>query len=184
MLLRLIPKLILRGIEPMQRVRKFLIINEDSAIGNRLPTSSSLSSAIQREGWHQSWDTAIGLMETWGSTKGETGTEGEVAIAIADESVSLIVAIFSHRNLESLEPVGGETKWRSVKITSGDGYWCNLNYSDYGWGWVSGAKREVPFRLRFFERRAEANPDSVLARTRAWIMEARDWFYGHDKKIG
>lgn len=143
---------------------------------------SSLSNATQCEGWHQTWDTAVQLMETNGSSGGFHG--GGPAVAIADEAESLVIAIFSHRNLESLEPVEGETKWRSVKITSGGGYWCNLNYSDYGWGWVSGAKREVPFRLRFFERQAEANPSSFVSRTRAWILEARDWFYGHDKKIG
>jgi hypothetical protein len=167
----------------MQRVRKFLIVKEHSPLGRRL-TQSVLSAAIPCEGWHQSWDTAVRLMGTDHSASGADGTDSEIEVAIADESVSLqVIAIFSPRNLESLEQVGRETRWRSVRIAAGDGCWCNLNYSDYGWGWVSGAKREVPFRLRFFERQAESNPNSLISRARAWILEARDWFYGHDKKI-
>ena len=52
---------------------------------------------------------------------------------------------------------------------------CNFNYSDYGWGWVSGAEREVPFRLRYLQRKAETNPGGILSRSRNWVLEFRDW---------
>jgi hypothetical protein len=164
----------------MQRVRKFLIVNDQRSLDGRLP-KSALVDSIQCDGWHQSWDTAVRLLEN--------AIEGgnEFNVAIADESVSLqVIAIFSLHNLESIDQVGTDkTKWRSIRISAGsDGCWCNLNYSDYGWGWVSGAKREVPFRLRYFERQAEANPNSLVSRTRAWILEFREWVSGHGKKIG
>ncbi len=164
----------------MQRVRKFLIVKDAAPVGSKL-SQATVSNAIHCEGWHQTWDTAIGLL---GPKDVDNQLENSSEVAIADAAVALqVIAIFSPRNLESVEGESAATKWRSVRITTGEGWWCNLNYSDYGWGWVSGAKREVPFRLRFLERQAEANPDSLLSRVRAWFIEVRDWFYGHDKKI-
>lgn len=163
----------------MQRVRKFLIVKGQLPAGSRL-SPSALSSAASCEGWHQSWDTAV----QWMTSVAASDEPRESEVAIVDGSASMVIATFSQGNLESLEPAEGQVKWRSVKVASGGGFWCNLNYSDYGWGWVSGAKREVPFRLRFLERQAESNPSGLLSRARAWILEARDWFYGHDRKIG
>lgn len=163
----------------MQRVRKFLILCKDSPAGAKV-SPDALAKASQCEGWHQAWDKAVQMMDACTSSHTADGT----SVAIIDERASLVVAVFSQQNLESLEPVEKATKWRSVRVASGEGCWCNLNYSDYGWGWVSGAKREVPFRLRFFERHAESNPNSLLSRTWAMALEARDWIYGHERKIG
>ena len=162
----------------MQRVRKFLVVKDRSPLGSRLPPTV-FPDAIHCEGWHQTWDTALELTDL------DIKTNVEFEVAVADESNSRqIIAIFSTRNLESVEQEAGATKWRSVRISVGDGFWCNLNYSDYGWGWISGASREVPFRLRYLERQAEANPNGLVSRALFWVLEARDWFYGHSKKIG
>jgi hypothetical protein len=106
-------------------------------------------------------------------------------VAIVEDNLD-VIAVFSSRNLE-MEEKGpkGKIKWKSSRVSAGaEGCWCNLNYSDYGWGWISGADREVPFRLRYFERQAESNPDGLISRARACVLEIRDWVFGHGKKIG
>ena len=170
--------------ESMQRVRKFLIAKESSAIG-RVPAASTLRTAVATEGWHKSWDTAVEMMLD--ATAEQAGTaESDVFVVIADQEVAVTVAIFGLQNLESLEslePQPGASKWRSIRIARGAGFWCNFNYSDYGWGWVSGAEREVPFRLRYLERKTESNPDSLISRGFTWVLEFRDWMQGRKRKI-
>ena len=166
----------------MQRVRKFLVATETTLTKRKL-SESALASAVPCEGWHKTWDSALALAVTRDAAT-SSEAEGEEFVVVADASLLLAVAVFSRSNLEALEPTEAETKWRSVKVSAADGIWCNFNYSDYGWGWVSGAAREVPFRLRYFERKAETNPDGLVSRARAWVQEIRDWFQGHDKKIG
>ncbi len=164
----------------MDRVRKFLIVKDHAQLVSRLP-ESALAQVTECEGWHQTWDTAVQLINI--AIEGE----GEFEVAISDQSVpSHVIAIFSHRNLESLADEGvPKTKWRSLKVSTGsDSFWCNFNYSDYGWGWVSGAQREVPFRLRYFERQAKVKHTSLVLRTLRWMYEVREWVYGHGKNIG
>ena len=158
----------------MQRVRNFLIAQESTPIG-RIPAKSTLLSANACEGWHKSWDTAITLMAA-SAREAEGNCE---FVVIADPELSLAVAVFSKQNLESRDPAKIETKWTSVKIAKGTGFWCNFNYSDYGWGWVSGAEREVPFRLQVVKRKAETDPGSFLSRSRTWV---RDWLHGRRRK--
>jgi hypothetical protein len=166
----------------MQRVRKFLVATETTLTKRRI-SQAALASAVPYEGWHKTWDSAVGLLVERDATS-RSEAAGQEFVVIADESLLLAVAVFSHSNLEALESAEIETKWRSVKLSAPNCIWCNFNYSDYGWGWVSGAAREVPFRLRYFERKAETNPDGLVSRARAWVQEIRDWFRGHDKKIG
>ncbi|MDX1929663.1 MAG: hypothetical protein SFV81_24265 [Pirellulaceae bacterium] len=166
----------------MQRVRKFLVATEKT-LTKRTLSDVAMASAVPCEGWHKTWDSAVGLLVERDVTNRSAATDQEFVV-IADESLLLAVAVFSRNNLEATEPAEAETKWRSVKLSSPNDIWCNFNYSDYGWGWVSGAAREVPFRLRYFERKAETNPDGLVSRARAWVQEIRDWFQGHDKKIG
>ena len=164
----------------MRRVRKFLVLQVPGGIAKsppKLPKSLRSETEGQRiQGWHPSWDAAINLLKE--------SPLAEVAIADDDGSGTVIV-YFGRWNLEVEQAVMAKTKtkWRSSKISGVGEYWCNLNFSNYAWDWVGGAEREVPFRLEYFERHAEANPDGIVSRARALISELRDVVYGPGKKI-
>ncbi len=164
----------------MQRVRKFLVVKnsgQTNSLHRKLLSSLQTRPDIEHlQGWHSTWDFALKCVKDC--------SDQEVAI-VDDDGTWTIIALFSVRNLETEEQeVEPKCKWRSFKVIDLDDCWCNLNYSDFGWGWVSGAQREVPFRLKYFERQLEANPDGLVSRTYAWISEMRDLVLGSRKKIG
>ena len=164
----------------MKRVRNFLILkihDPNVYLDRRVPQELRESPDVKRiQGWHPSWDEAVLCVRD--------PSVHEAAI-VDDNGSWNVIALFSRRKLELSEPdAKPKTKWKTSSIKGITERWCNLNYSDYGWDWVGGAEREVPFRLRYFERQAEANPDGLVSKTYAWLSEVLDMMRGPDKKIG
>ncbi len=122
-------------------------------------------------GWHKAWELAEQAMH-------DDCVEGRIADARAKRAP--MIAIFSHHNFQDeLADVADQavkTKWRSEplgKIKEAERF-ANTNLTDFGWTWVEGAKRDLPFRLNYFERGAERNPEGLLALMLGLRAEARD----------
>ena len=177
------------------------------------PELRSQSAAVQIEGWHSTWTAAINLLksEQLGDVAIVDGDGSGTVIAyfsrrnleqeytsqfgdaqsadriVQDDGADHVaqanraVPLAPTRTAKSVKL---KTKFSSANIREIPGYRCNMNCSDYAWDWVGGAEREVPFRLKYFERQAVANPEGVVSRARALVQEIRDWAFGHVKKIG
>lgn len=163
----------------MKRVRNFVVVTNAASgieLERKVPDSLRADAGLKHiQGWHPAWDEAMSLLAS--------PMNREVAI-VDDNGSWNVIALFCRRNLETAETTAKQkTKWKSASIKTAEDFWCNLNYSDYGWDWVGGAKREVPFRLKYLERQAEANPDGLVSRAYAWASEVRDIVLGPRKKI-
>lgn len=145
----------------MKRIREFkLIIDSASAKREHLIT-----------GWHKAWDFVLASLE-------EPTSVGRIYDAQAKNSA--IIATFSaydsNIETEADEATTPATRWRSETIhtPSGQTRYAYTNTTDFGWNWVEGAKRELPFRLNYLERDAERNPRGLIARLMEVGAEARD----------
>jgi hypothetical protein len=160
----------------MRRVRSFLVLSaESSRWGNGSEfqmqwsdeeIASSPSQPVT--GWHQCWKMAEGILDP------QSGAEVLIVDGNKDHRV---IACLSCRNLETPPESTAYPKWMSTKehLQKVDGsdvpFFSNLNFSDYQWGWVAGAAREVPFRFNRLERLAAANPDGFIGRQLSRIAE-------------
>ncbi len=170
----------------MKRVRHFLIGRLSNGAEGSLPekvppgsTTTSISS------WHQCWESAIQMLDGTvldGTAPpkcevdlAECKQRPEFEIAICDARDQLrVIAVFSQRNFETASAAQeGNAAWSSFSLGS-SGVFANLNRRHYGWNWLPGAQREVPFRLNFLERHLEAKPDGLAARCFSFVAEARD----------
>ncbi len=170
----------------VKRVRNFLICpivaghykSLAPSVRNEAKTSSFSS-------WHQCWDKAIRLTENLQSETSSPAPLGEITdfsklpeseIGIVDSHHKLqIIAVFSQKNLEVASPTEGRlSPWKSIGVGK-SGYFANLSCSNYGWNWVPGALREVPFRLNYLERDLESRPTGMIARSVSLLAEARDF---------
>ncbi len=170
----------------MKRVRNFLICpivaGQYAALAPSVRTEATTSSFTS---WHQCWDSAIRLTESLHSeasrtelsdTREDCPTLAESEIAIVDShKVLQIIAVFSRKNLEAANVLEGRlSPWKSIGVGK-YGYFANLSCNNYGWSWVPGAQREVPFRLSYLERHLEARPTGLIARSVSLFAEARDF---------
>ena len=173
----------------------------------------SQAAAVQVEGWHPTWAAAITLLKSeqlsdvaivdddgsgnviayfsrrnleqeYASQLGDSKSDDELR---PKESANHVAQANRAVPLAPTRPAKSaklKTRFSSTSIREVPGYRCNMNCSDYAWEWVSGAEREVPFRLKYLERQAVANPEGVVSRARALVQEIREWAFGHGKKIG
>jgi hypothetical protein len=124
-------------------------------------------------GWHKAWELAEQAMH-------DNCVEGR--ISDAGNKKSPIIAIFSHHNMQDelvdIDPVAVKTRWRSEPLGNihGAERFANTNVTDFGWSWVEGAKRDLPFRLSYLERSAERNPNGLFAYMLGLKAEAADLF--------
>lgn len=164
----------------MKRVRNFLVLKTNApAIGLRRRVSASLRAASDCKriaGWHPSWKEAVLCLRS--------PSVHEVAIVDGD-GLGNVIAIFSRRGFDaSAQIVTPKTKWNRVCVKGHEDFCCFLNQADYAWDWVSGAKHEVPFRLKFFERQALAKPNGLVAKAYALVSEFRDLVLGPPRTVG
>lgn len=144
----------------MRRVRRFAVCLE----------SSQTKEAQVIRGWHHACDTIAAMLRSG------------VEVTVHDSRKSgLVVAKFSSQpltaNEEPLGLVRQQTLWRAEPFTCREGstaWYLNLNLSDFYWGWVSGATREVPFRMNYFERHALHSPHGVCAFCLSLLAQLRD----------
>lgn len=145
----------------MKRIREFKVII-DSASGE-------MEHIIT--GWHKAWDFVLASLE-----------EPTSVARIYDAQVkrSAIIVTFSADDSISETQANAtktpDTRWRSeaIRTPSGQTRYAYSNTTDFGWNWVEGAKRELPFRLSYLERDAERNPQGIIARLMEVGAEARD----------
>lgn len=148
----------------MKRIREF-----------RVSLNSTDGGITQQDvnGWHKAWELAEQAMH-------DDCVEGR--ILDAGNHKSPIIAIFSHHNMQDeLVDIASDavkTRWRSEPLGNihGAERFANTNLSDFGWSWVEGAKRDLPFRLSYLERQAEHNPNGLLALMLGLKAEAADLF--------
>jgi hypothetical protein len=145
----------------MKRIRDFKVtIGAQAAAVEHLVT-----------GWHKAWDLAVSSLEE---------PTNVCHIYDAQAKHSAVIARFAAHDLQDELVATAEdkhpTRWRSETIHTANGQTrfacCNL--TDFGWNWVEGAERELPFRLNYFERDAERNPRGMIARLMEVGAEARD----------
>lgn len=148
----------------MKRIREFKLIvgSIDGAAEHRVT------------GWHKAWDLAVASIESAGS---------DCRIYDAQIEHSPVIALFTDHEIEEDESSpevtdGVRTSWRSEPFHTSDGQtrYALANMTDFGWKWVEGAERELPFRLNYFERNAERYPQGWIARTMELWAEIRDLF--------
>ncbi len=145
----------------MKRIREFKVII-DSASGDAEHFIT---------GWHKAWDFVLANLE-------EATSVGRIYDAQAKNSA--IIATFStydsNIEMQVIEAKTPATRWRSEAIhtPTGQTRYAYTNATDFGWNWVEGAKRELPFRLSYLERDAERNPRGIIARLMEVGAEARD----------
>lgn len=145
----------------MKRIREFkLVIGSETGEVEHFVT-----------GWHKAWDFAIASLE-------EPTSVARIYDAQAKHS-AIIVRFSTHESNDETQVTAAKapaTRWRSeaIETPSGQTRYAFTNMTDFGWSWVEGAKREVPFRLSYFERDAERNPRGVIARLMEVGAEARD----------
>ena len=102
-------------------------------------------------GWHKAWDFATAAT-----------VAGVQECRIFDSQIrnSPPIAIFSEHNLQDeLDDIADDAMkvhWKSEAYQSTDGVekFANLNLTDFGWSWVEGATRDLPYRLGYLERGA------------------------------
>lgn len=148
----------------MKRIREF-----------KLVVGSSDGAAEQRvTGWHKAWDLAVASLED---------PANDCRIYDAQIEHSPVIALFTDHELEDDEASpevtqGVRTQWRSESFQthSGQTRYALTNMTDFGWKWVEGAELELPFRLNYFEHKAERFPQGWIARLLELWAEARDLF--------
>jgi hypothetical protein len=146
----------------MKRIREFTLTlhKEDGRI-----TTQSVS------GWHKVWEIAKRALEA-------DTVEGRIHDSHLKRSP--LIAVFSHHNFQdelakiALEELS--TRWRTEPLGKIRGVerFANTNVTDFGWSWIEGAKRDLPYRLSFLERQAERNPNGLMAFMLGLRAEARD----------
>lgn len=134
------------------------------------------------DSWHKLWDSVVTRLSE---------TPDEIEVTVFDQKLRQIVAHFSNVNLQSRDEAAavptkaeletGEkpkssTSWESIAISEAGSstLYENRNVQDYYWDLLEGARREVPFRLTYFERKAKHN--SAFAFGLGLIQEWRDMF--------
>ncbi len=146
----------------MRRIREFTV-----SLSN-LDGSTTMQHV---SGWHKAWELAEQAMH-------DNCVEGRILDAGSKKAP--IIAIFSHHNFQDeLADIASDairTRWRSEPLGNihGAERFANTNLSDFGWSWVEGAKRDLPFRLNYLERGAERNPDGLIAFMLGLKAEASD----------
>ncbi len=146
----------------MKRIREFKLI----------VASSEGAEEHRVIGWHKAWDLAVASLDS---------PTSDCRIYDAQIKHSPVIALFTDHEIEDDESSpevtrGIRTKWRSEAFqthTSQTRY-ALTNMTDFGWKWVEGAERELPFRLNYFERQAERFPQGWIARWMEIWAEARD----------
>ncbi len=145
----------------MKRIRKFRVTSSrDTEVFN-----------IEVSGWHKAWDLAIENMRQGCS---------ECRVYDAEARHSGVVASFSDRDMQAeLEDIASDaikTRWRTEPLLkqTGMALFANHNTTEFGWSWVEGATHDLPYRLGFFEKGAERNPDGLLAFVLGLRNEAMD----------
>lgn len=146
----------------MKRIREFNV---------NLRHQEGGTTSQQVSGWHKAWD--LSEQAFW-----DHYVEGQIFDAGLKNSPA--IAIFSHHNFQDeVADIASEaikTRWRSEPLGQIHGIerFANTNLSDFGWSWVEGAKRDLPFRLNYLEREAERNPNGLFAFVLGLQAEARD----------
>lgn len=146
----------------MKRIREF-------RVALRYLDGRTTSQVIN--GWHKAWDIAEHALH-------EQCVEGQ--LFDARQRNSPVIAVFSHHNfqneLSDMASQAVKTRWRTDPLGAigGTERFANTNLSDFGWSWVEGAQRDLPFRLNYLERSAERNPEGLMAFMLGLGAEARD----------
>lgn len=148
----------------MKRIREFRLVvgSSDEAVEHRVT------------GWHKAWEMAVASIESPGS---------DCRIYDAHNEHSPVITLFTDHEIEEDESSpevveGGRTRWNSepFHIHTGQTRFALSNMTDFGWKWVEGAERELPYRLNYFEHKAERHPNGWLARVMELWAEVRDLF--------
>jgi hypothetical protein len=146
----------------MKRIREFTLTLCDE-------DGSSTSQSVN--GWHKAWELAESALCSH-------AIEGRILDTFIKKSP--MIAVFSHHNFEDeladIARSAVKTRWRSESLGNIRGVerFANTNVTDFGWSWVEGAKRDLPFRLSYLERQAERNPEGLMAFMLGLRAEARD----------
>ena len=146
----------------MKRIRNFKI--------NLLCGESQ--SSEQHVGWHKTWDRCVEAMRDEAQ---------DCQVFDSQQRSSPTVAWFCYRNMqaeqEEILETAGIVRWKTEVVPDANAeFYANYNQTDFGWAWVEGAKRDLPFRLSYFERKAERNPGGSLAFFMGLWAEVRDLF--------
>lgn len=148
----------------MKRIREFKLVVASSA------------DAVEHRvtGWHKAWDLAVASIENPGN---------DCRIYDGHIKHSPVITFFTEHEIEQDESspeviVGSRTRWRSEPFHTGHGQirYAQANMTDFGWKWVEGAERELPFRLNYFEHKAERHPEGWTARIMELWAEVCDLF--------
>lgn len=148
----------------MKRIREFKLIvgSIDGATEHRVT------------GWHKAWNLALDNIENAGS---------DCHIYDAQIEHSPVIVLFTDHEIEEDESSpevtkGVQTQWRSeaFHLPGGQTRYALANMTDFGWKWVEGAERELPFRLNYLEHKAERFPQGPIARMMEIWAEVRDLF--------
>lgn len=148
----------------MKRIREFKLVvgSADGAAEHRVT------------GWHKAWNLAVDSIEQPGN---------DCRIYDAQIEHSPVIVLFTDHEIEEDESSpevteGVRTHWRSeaFHLPSGQLRYALANMTDFGWKWVEGAERELPFRLNYLEHKAERYPQGWIARMMELGAEVRDLF--------
>lgn len=168
----------------MKRAKDFAVVIGQSEFDQE-QADQIISDAQRTSSWHKVWE----LVEE-AFAKADSNRE---ALVVDVESKELI-ARFSSEDLQVYASESGESiydeedetgspaNWDSVPFDiAGSSTICfaNRNILDYEWHLLDGATHEVPFRLSYLERKAELNPNGIVARWHRLLLEWRDMFSPH-----
>lgn len=129
--------------------------------------------------WHRTWNQAVAAY----SEVSRSGKPDEVIVVAAKKRI--VLAVLGKDALESqFLDADGDSLWKStllkapklVETTQDSPVYFNYNQMEIAWVTLSGAEKDVPYKLNFLERRARKNPDSLYGRLVARGNELRDYF--------
>ena len=164
----------------MKRAREFAVVFGRTEVDQE-SVEQVVSEAQQTSSWHKVWE----IVENYCATRPEQSE----ALVLDGESKE-VIARFSSQDLQVYASESGEeiyeeenaetpTRWDSEEFVL-EGFekpfFANRNILDYEWHLLDGATHDVPFRLSYLERKAELNPNGLVARCHRLMLEWRDMF--------
>lgn len=156
----------------MKRVRDFIIVQGEENIRIRLRRTPK-QSRQRLASWH----------EIRKQGKATLQSDEFKPMLIFDATTRQVVASVSGQD-EQLKQRSHQTeegeiilvlpKWESSRLgqVGGQEVFLNCNSTDFEWHLLEGGKYDSPFRLSYFERVAERNPDGFIAR---WARSFQAW---------
>lgn len=175
----------------MKRVRDFLVKVGETGVSDTEASSGGQSEGTRFSSWHKVWDFVRGRLE-------EVGSPSQAIVL--DPQTGNVIASFSSYSEQAEEeaarevseeeddqgpPKGPWRQWESVRFATFQGveFFENRDVKGYHWDLLDGAIHEVPFRLSYWERKAERHPNGVFAYCLGLIGEWRDMFVGQKAHV-